>query len=139
MVANAGQLSREFNVSDHGIDLEIEFKTDPSHGKPGQATGQKLYLQLKSGDSYLNEGKSGKEVFKIKDQRHVEYWMAQAFPVLLVIRRSDGEVRWMEVRDYLIRMSENGTKPVKQIVFVGDRFDVASIRRWREKILGVGH
>ncbi len=26
--------------------------------------------------------------------------MAQAFPVLLVIRNSEGEVRWMEVRDW---------------------------------------
>ena len=45
-VALAGQISREFNVSDHGIDMEIEFKDDA-----GEATGQKLYLQLKSGDS----------------------------------------------------------------------------------------
>ena len=34
--------------------------------------------------------------------------MAQAFPVLLVIRNSEGEVRWMEVRDWLKRASENG-------------------------------
>jgi hypothetical protein len=47
-VALAGQISREFNVSDHGIDMEIEFKDDG-----GKATGRKLYLQLKSGDSYL--------------------------------------------------------------------------------------
>ena len=51
-VALAGQISREFNVSDHGIDMEIEFKDDA-----GEATGRKLYLQLKSGDSYLRERK----------------------------------------------------------------------------------
>ena len=61
--------------------------------------------------------------------------MAQAFPVLLVIRNSEGEVRWMEVRDWLKRASDNGKKPVKQIVFEGERFDVMSVRRWREKIL----
>ena len=49
-VALAGQISREFNVSDHGIDMEIEFKDDA-----GEATGRKLYLQPKSGDSYLRE------------------------------------------------------------------------------------
>jgi hypothetical protein len=43
--------------------------------------------------------------------------MAQAFPVLLVIRTSAGEVRWMEVRDWLKRASGDGKKPVKQIVF----------------------
>ena len=64
--------------------------------------------------------------------------MAQAFPVLLVIRDSESEVRWMEVRDWLKRASDDGKKTVKQIVFAGKRFDVMSVRRWREKVLGGG-
>jgi len=48
-----GQITREFNVSDHGIDMEIEFRSGA-----GEATGRKLYLQLKSSDSYLRERKS---------------------------------------------------------------------------------
>jgi len=118
-VALAGQISREFNVRDHGIDMEIEFKNDA-----GQATGQKLYLQLKSDNSY--------------DEGHIRYWMAQALPVLLVIRNSEGEVRWMEVRDWLKRASDKAQKPVKQIVFEGERFDVMSVRRWRDKVLAEG-
>ena len=35
----------------------------------------------------------GAEIFTLKKQRHAEYWMAQAFPVLLVIRNSEGEVQ----------------------------------------------
>jgi len=133
-VALAGQICREFNVSDQGIDMEIEF-TDDAH----EATGAKVYLQLKSGDSYLRERKSdGAEIFTIKDERHARYWMAQAFPVLLVIRNSEGEVRWMEVRDWLKRESNDGRKPVKQIVFAGERFDVMSVRRWRDRALGRG-
>jgi hypothetical protein len=131
-VALADQISREFSVSDQGIDMEIEFNDD-AH----EATGRKLYLQLKSGDSYLRDRKSdGAEIFTIKDERHARYWMAQAFPVLLVIRNSEGEVRWMEVRDWLKRASDNGKKPVKQIVFEGERFDVMSVRLWRERVLG---
>jgi hypothetical protein len=131
-VALAGQISREFNVSDHGIDMEIEFKSDI-----GEASGQKLYLQLKSGDSYLRERKvDGAEIFKIKEERHARYWMAQAFPVLLIIRNSDGEVRWMEVRDWLKRANAVSEHPVKQIVFEGKRFDVMSVRSWRDKVLG---
>jgi hypothetical protein len=61
--------------------------------------------------------------------------MAQKFSVLLVIRNSEGEVRWLEVRDWLKRASDKSKKPVKQIVFDGERFDVMSVRRWREKIL----
>jgi small GTP-binding protein len=130
-VALAGQISREFNVRDHGIDMEIEFKNDA-----GEATGQRLYLQLKSGDSYLRlRQRDEAEVFTIKDERHVTYWMAQAFPVLLVIRNSEGEVRWMDVRDWLNRAAGKDEKPVKQIIFKGDRFDVMSVRRWREKVL----
>jgi len=130
-VALAGQISREFSVSDHGIDMEIEFKSDA-----GEATGLKLYLQLKSGDSYLNKLMDGGEIFRIKKERHARYWMNQAFPVLLVIRNSAGEVRWMEIRDWLKRASDDGKKPVKQIVFAGERFDVMSVRRWRDSILG---
>lgn len=130
-VALADQISREFNVSDQGIDMEIEFNDD-AH----EATNRKVYLQLKSDDSYAQKRKmDGTEVFTIKKQRHAEYWMASAFPVFLVIRNSEGEVRWMEVRDWLKRASEDGTKPVKQIVFEGERFDVMSVRRWRERVL----
>jgi small GTP-binding protein len=130
-VALAGQISREFNSSDHGIDMEIEFKDEV-----GQATGKKVYLQLKAGDSYLHKRKlDGAEVFLIKNDRHAAYWMAQPFPVMLVIRNSDGEIRWMEIRDWLKSASDDGKKTVKQIVFEGQRFDVMSVRRWREPMI----
>ena len=58
--------------------------------------------------------------------------------MLLVIRTSDGEVRWMEIREYLKRESVDGKKVVRQIVFAGERFDVMSVRRCREKALGQG-
>ncbi|MGZ8248876.1 MAG: DUF4365 domain-containing protein, partial [Methylomagnum sp.] len=126
-VALAGQICREKTVSDHGIDMEIEFKNNAY-----EATGQMLFLQLKSGDSYLRKRKGdGAEIFTIKDERHARYWMTQQFPVLLVIRNSDGEIRWMEIRDWLKRESQDGKKPVKQIIFEGERFDVTSVRRWR--------
>jgi small GTP-binding protein len=132
-VSLAGQISRELTVSDHGIDMEIEFKSDA-----GQATGRKVYMQLKSGDSYLKTRKrDGAEIFRIEKLRHAEYWRDQPFPVLLVIRSSEGEVRWMEVREYLRRVTDNGRKIVRQIVFEGRRFDVMSVRRWRDKVLSV--
>ena len=147
--ALADQISRECKVRDQGIDMEIEF-----HDDAHEATGAKLCLQLKPGDSCTGKRRGdGAEIFTLKKPRHAEYWKAQAFPVLLVIRNSEGEVRWMEVRDWLKRASENGKKPVKQIVFDGERFDVMSVRarpstnlryslppprRWREKVLAAG-
>jgi hypothetical protein len=53
---------------------------------------------------------------------------------MLVIRTSDGEIRWMDISSYLKRESSSG-KTVKQVVFVGERFDVMSVRRWRDKLL----
>jgi hypothetical protein len=41
----------------------------------------------------------------------------------------------MEVRDWLKRASHNRKQPVKQIVFDGERFDVMSVRRWRDRVL----
>ncbi len=130
-VALAGQISREFSVSDHGIDMEVEFRHDD-----GAASGQKVYLQLKSGDSHLRRRKrDNAEIFYFGKPRHAEYWMSQAFPVMLIIRGSDGEIRWMEVRDWLRNASSNGRKRIRQIEFMGGRFDVMSVRRWREETM----
>jgi small GTP-binding protein len=130
-VALAGQISRELTVSDQGIDMEVEFKSDI-----GQATGDKVYLQLKAGSSHLVKRKSdGAEVFKIKKLRHADYWREQAFPVLLLIQGPDGLIRFMDVREYLRHESNNGQKRVSQIIFSGERFDVMSVRRWRDHIM----
>ncbi|MBI3418384.1 MAG: DUF4365 domain-containing protein [Verrucomicrobia bacterium] len=130
-VALAGQIIEEYSAKRYGLDMEIEFKDDD--GKP---TAKKLYLQLKSGDSHLRRRhKDGAEIFQIHHEHHATHWMNQAYPVFLVIADSNGEVRWMEIRDYLKRESDNGKKTVKQIVFTGERFDVMSVRRWRDKVL----
>ena len=85
----------------------------------GRATGKRLYLQLKSGDSYLtHRQRDGAEVFQIKNPRWADYWQQQAYPVMLVIRTSDGEIRWMDVSAWLERNTAGGKK-VAQIIFEG--------------------
>jgi small GTP-binding protein len=131
IVGEAGQIFRPTQNSDHGIDGEIEFKDDQ-----GRASGKRLYVQLKSGDSYLKQRKhDGAEVFQIKNSRWADYWQQQAYAVMLVIRTSDGEIRWMDVSAYLKRESIGG-KAVRQIVFEGERFDALSVQNWRKKVLG---
>jgi hypothetical protein len=71
---------------------------------------------------------------KIKATRRADYWQQQAYAVMLVIRASDGEIRWMDVSAYLKRESAGG-KTVTQIVFEGERFDVMSVQNWRKKVL----
>lgn len=134
VAGEAGQIFRPTPNSDHGIDGEIEFKDDE-----GRASGKRLYLQLKSGDSYLTTRKrDGAEVFQIKKDRWAIYWQGQAYPVMLVIRGSDGQIRWMDVSAYLRRESDNGKKPVKQVVFTGEPFTMMSVRRWRDSALRPG-
>ena len=74
---------------------------------------------------------------KIKNPRWAGYWHQQAYAVMLVIRTSDGEIRWMDVSAYLKRDSVGG-KAVRQIVFAGERFDAVSVQNWRKKVLVPG-
>jgi hypothetical protein len=135
-------------TEDEGLDMELEFTNDD-----GKGTGRRLYLQLKSGNSHLTKRKTdGAEIFRIKEQRWVQQWTQQPHPVMLVIgtfseddERAIGkdklefaEVRWMEISSVLQRKSANGTKPVKQIEFKGERLDLSSVRKWRGRILGGG-
>jgi len=130
IVGEAGQIFRPTPNSDHGIDGEIEFKDNQ-----GRASGKRLYVQLKSGDSYLKQReRDGAEVFQIKNPRWADYWQQQAYAVMLVIRTSDGEIRWMDVSAYLKRETTGG-KTVKQIIFSGERFDAVSVQNWRKKVL----
>ncbi len=129
---------------DEGIDMQVEF-TDEN----GEGTGKGLCLQLKAGNSHLEKQKDGREIFRIKKQRWVKYWLKQPHPVMLVVgtfaeddeRRMGkdklefADVRWMEISSVLRRESQNGTKPVKQFEFVGERLDLASVRRWRDRVL----
>jgi small GTP-binding protein len=134
-VALAGQISREFNVSDHGIDMEIEFKSDF-----GDATGLKLFLQLKAGDSYDREPRGdGTEILTVREDSLVRSRKNQAFPVMLVVRNSDGEVRWMDIRGYFKRATVKTHHLLRQVAFEGERFDVTSVRRWRELLFLRSH
>ena len=118
--------------SDWGIDGEIEFKDNQ-----GKASGRRVYLQLKSGDSYLyKRERDGKEVFTIKNDRHVDYWQSQAYPVMLVIRTSDGSIRWMNVTEYL---KKNGKgKKAKQVLFDGEPFTALNLVRMRDTMFPPG-
>jgi HEAT repeat protein len=120
IVAEAGHIFRPTPNSDKGIDGEIEFKSNN-----GKASGKRVYLQLKSGDSYLRKReRDGKEIFTIKP-RHAEYWQLHAYPVLLVIRDSSGQIRWMNVTEYLKRQGTN----IKQIEFQGESFTADSVKQ----------
>jgi hypothetical protein len=88
MMATAGeanQIFRPVTMFDHGIDGEVEFKDNDD-----KACGQRIYIQLKSGNSYLRtRQRDGSEVFDVTNDRHLEYWVSQPVDVYLVIRQTD--------------------------------------------------
>ena len=114
--------------------MEVEFKDD--HGR---ATGKRVYLQLKSGRSHLRLRKrDDARLFQIPKPRHAEYWSDQAFPVFLIIGDDSGDIEWMDVGKHLRQLRTAGQWPVRSLVFVGERFDVMSVRRWRAAALERG-
>jgi len=130
IAGEAGQIFRPTPNSDWGIDGEIEFKD-----WDGSASGKRVYLQLKSGDSYLYERKDGREIFRIKNQRLRDYWQQQAYPVMLVIRTSDGQIRWMDVSRYLRERGKTEESKTLQVVFDGEPFTALNLQRMRDRLI----
>lgn len=131
----AGQIWRPTTFGDWGIDGEIEFKDHR-----GRATGRRVYLQLKSGNSYLEtRKKDGAEIFRIKSDRHADYWQSQAYPVWLVVRTTDGRsgdsIRWMDLSAYLRRESQGRKSPLKQVEFRGEPLTARTLMALRDRIV----
>jgi WD40 repeat protein len=138
IAGEANQIFRELTKFDyggaleHGIDGEVEFRDDD-----GKASGKKIYVQLKSGNSYLRTRKGdGREVFDVKEERHLEYWISQPVDVYLVIRQTEetgGEtIRWMNVTRYLKNRKDRASR---QIVFEGERLDAPAVWRVRDGLI----
>ena len=90
-----------------------------------------------TGNSYLRTRKGdGREVFDVKEERHLEYWVSQPVDVYLVIRQSEetgGEtIRWMNVTRYLENRKD---KTSRQIVFEGERLDAPAVWRVRDGLI----
>ena len=130
IAGEANQIFRPVTMFDYGIDGEMEFKDND-----GKASGKKIYIQLKSGNSYLRNRKAdGNEIFDVNNERHLEYWVNQPVDVYLVIRQQDersGEttIRWMNVSRYL---KERENKASRQIVFKGEKLDAPAVWRVRD-------
>lgn len=126
----ANQVFRPVSMFDYGIDGEVELKDND-----GQPSGKKIYVQLKSGNSYLRTRRGdGRDVFDVKNDRHLEYWISQPVDVYLVIRQTDeqtGEqtIRWMNVTRYLKNRKD---KKSRQIIFDGEALTMEAVWRLRD-------
>ncbi|HLO87910.1 MAG TPA: DUF4365 domain-containing protein [Nostocaceae cyanobacterium] len=125
LVNQAGQICQLYDDKRYGIDGEIEFKDD--NGKP---SGKRIYMQLKSGESYLTIRQDGKRSFYIHKQEHVEYWKRQPYPVYLIVRDGVGKMFWKNVTAYL---KDESNKQRRTIIFSDeDEMTIESIHfvRW---------
>ena len=130
IAGEANQIFRPVTMFDYGIDGELEFKDDD-----GKASGKKIYVQLKSGNSHLrNRSLDANEIFDVKNKHHLDYWVKQPVDVYLVIRHQDERtreesIRWMNVSRFL---RERSDKESRQIVFNGEKLDATAVWRVRD-------
>jgi len=132
----ANQIFRPVDLSDHGIDGEVEFRDDD-----GEASGEKIYVQLRSWDYCARTvNRDGSEVFNVKNKRHLDYWISQPADVYLVIRQAEersgeGTIRWMNVTRYL---KNRKNKKTRQIVFKGEELDMQAVWKVRDEFFPPG-
>ncbi len=113
------------------INTAVEFM-----GNNGQSSGKKIYVQLKSGNSYIRTRQSdGCEIFDVKNDRHLSYWVSQPVDVYLVIRQTDEQtngqtIRWMNITRYLKNRAD---KSSRQIVFDGVPLTMQAVWRLRDE------
>ncbi|MEB3167964.1 MAG: TIR domain-containing protein [Synechococcaceae cyanobacterium] len=161
-LTSANQKWQEINPDeDDGIDLQVEFTDDDGNGtgrylflqlKAGpshlrrRADGREMFAIKKPrwirtwtqqpGPVMLVIGreapKLGKEDRMEKQRRQFaepfdDRYETRAFP----------DVRWMEISSVLQQQMVSGLRPedIKQIEFLGETLDLASVLRWRRRIL----
>ncbi|MEM7183851.1 MAG: DUF4365 domain-containing protein [Spirochaetota bacterium] len=71
-------IEREQPISDYGIDMQVEIVEN------GDPTGLLIALQIKSGQSYLEEQK-GKYIVYRGESKHLDYWTSHSLPVIIII------------------------------------------------------
>lgn len=98
---------RETPSTDVGVDGQIEFVNET-----GEATGQIVAVQVKSGPSYLREGANNSWAF-YPSEAHRRYW--EQFPVPVLLFLCDPETRcvfWVDARQYLRSPVNEGEKAI---------------------------
>jgi len=98
---------RETPSTDVGIDGQIEFINDT-----GEATGQIVAVQVKSGPSYLCDGPNNSWTYYPSDA-HRHYW--EQFPVPVLLFLCDPETRlvfWVDARQYLRSPVNEGRRAI---------------------------
>ena len=95
IVNETGNIFRKIHLEeDVGLDGIIEFVKD------GEATGRLLAIQVKSGDSFVANGKDSFIVYV--DEAHISYWQSHDLPIVLVCYSPSKKLAaWNDIRLYV--------------------------------------
>ncbi|MCE8043421.1 DUF4365 domain-containing protein [Halomonas daqingensis] len=97
---------REQAESDYGIDAHAELI---DHEEP---TGQLLAIQIKAGESYLEERNGNGIVFRT-DTNHTDYWLNHALPVIVCVCDVDNDMAyWQSVTMETVSSTGKGWKVI---------------------------
>jgi len=132
-VAITNQIFRLVTMEDVGIDAEIELLDDAS-----LPTSKRIYLQLKSGDSFLRKRvNDNRYTFRLKNERLLKYYQNSDSDVLLVIRPSTGNMLFINATKYLQKRLREDPDHANDltIVFDGKPFTADEILTLRKEVL----
>lgn len=117
--------------NDVGIDGFIEYVENEN------ATGQLIAVQVKSGDSYLNQRKD-KFVLYI-DQEHLDYWNNFVVPVILIFYSPTLNISaYIEIKSFIKYEEYHDRLPINKIeVRIDETFNSDSISSQFKEILKV--
>jgi hypothetical protein len=112
--------------NDIGSDAFIEFIVDQ------QATGCCIAAQIKSGSSYVRNGR-----FVIpSDRNHLEYWRSLIIPVIgIVFDPTTDAARWVDITAYLKESAQNPSAALPSELVAENLFDVSHVGELREHFL----
>lgn len=91
---------------DYGIDLYVECAVN------GIPDGRMIAMQIKSGTSYFAEATAEGVVFR-SDRTHLDYWLAHALPVVIVLHNPDSRLTiWQVIAEDTIEKTAKRWKVV---------------------------
>lgn len=108
IVSKFGQIFREQEQNDRGIDAHVELVEPATQS----ATGEIVALQIKGGPSWLDEKTPTGFVYRGSSE-HLEYWLNHRLPVFLVlVDTAQGKGYWQAICEQTVERLSKGWKVV---------------------------
>ncbi len=106
VISELNWIFREQSVEDYGIDAHIEVV---AHDE--SVTGRMIGAQVKSGMSWFSKRVNEGWVFREKDRRHLNYWLENSLPVLVILYHPKRKCSyWQHVDETTVRLTPKGFK-----------------------------